>query len=308
MPDAVVVSDTTAYLPADLVDRLGIYAGAPLRELRLGAHRARVRHRSTTTRSSTSCAAAERLPTTSQPSVGDFASAYEPLLAERPRRGLDSHLREALGHRGIRAAGRRAAGARGQGRGAGPGDRLRERRPAAWACSCSCRAAAAKAGLDLDAIEARVAEARDDLQDLVRAGHAGVPQAWWTHRRRQRLDRIHAAREADPHDGRAASCSRWNACAPARAPSSGWWTTPASATSPARTAWVVQHISAPDQAAELTDRCREVFGCDPLFIGEIGPVLSAHTARGCWAWGPSPPVIWTDRRRGHNAPRWPSPG
>ena len=44
--------------------------------------------------------------------------------------------------------------------------------------------------------------------------------------------------------------------------------------------WVVQHISVPDQAAQLTDRCREVFGCDPLFIGEIGPVLSAHSGPG----------------------------
>ena len=27
--------------------------------------------------------------------------------------------------------------------------------------------------------------------------------------------------------------------------------------------WVVQHISAEDQAARLVERCREVFGCDP---------------------------------------------
>ena len=48
-------------------------------------------------------------------------------------------------------------------------------------------------------------------------------------------------------------------------------------------AWVVQHISAPDQAVALVDRCRELFGREPTFVSEIGPVLSAHTGRACWA-------------------------
>jgi len=52
--------------------------------------------------------------------------------------------------------------------------------------------------------------------------------------------------------------------------------------------WVVQHVSAADQAAELTDRCREVFGCDPLFIGELGPVLSAHIGPGMLGVGSIP--------------------
>jgi fatty acid-binding protein DegV len=45
-------------------------------------------------------------------------------------------------------------------------------------------------------------------------------------------------------------------------------------------AWVVQHIQAPDQAAALADRCREIFGHDEVFTSEIGPVLSAHTGPG----------------------------
>ena len=45
-------------------------------------------------------------------------------------------------------------------------------------------------------------------------------------------------------------------------------------------AWVVQHIQAPDQAAELEERCRELFGHDAVFTSEIGPVLSAHTGPG----------------------------
>jgi DegV family protein with EDD domain len=45
-------------------------------------------------------------------------------------------------------------------------------------------------------------------------------------------------------------------------------------------AWVVQHIQAHDQAAALADRCREVFGNEPVFVSEIGPVLGAHTGPG----------------------------
>jgi DegV family protein with EDD domain len=45
-------------------------------------------------------------------------------------------------------------------------------------------------------------------------------------------------------------------------------------------AWVVQHIQAPDQAAALAERCREIFGRDAVFTSEIGPVLGAHTGPG----------------------------
>jgi DegV family protein with EDD domain len=45
-------------------------------------------------------------------------------------------------------------------------------------------------------------------------------------------------------------------------------------------AWVVQHIQAPDQAAALVERCRELFGHDQVFTSEIGPVLAVHTGPG----------------------------
>ena len=53
-------------------------------------------------------------------------------------------------------------------------------------------------------------------------------------------------------------------------------------------AWVVQHINAPEQAAALEERCHEVFGCDPVFVSEIGPVLSAHTGPGLLGVGSIP--------------------
>ena len=52
--------------------------------------------------------------------------------------------------------------------------------------------------------------------------------------------------------------------------------------------WVLQHIAAGDQATRLSDRCREVFGRDPVLIGEIGPVLSAHTGPGLLGIGAIP--------------------
>jgi DegV family protein with EDD domain len=45
-------------------------------------------------------------------------------------------------------------------------------------------------------------------------------------------------------------------------------------------AWCVQHINAPDQAAELVERCRELFGHEPTIVSQIGPVLAAHTGPG----------------------------
>jgi DegV family protein with EDD domain len=44
--------------------------------------------------------------------------------------------------------------------------------------------------------------------------------------------------------------------------------------------WVVQHIQDPETARRLVAECRQVFGSDPVFVSEIGPVLGAHTGPG----------------------------
>ena len=44
--------------------------------------------------------------------------------------------------------------------------------------------------------------------------------------------------------------------------------------------WAVQHIQSPDQAELLIERCEEIFGRDPLFVSEVGPVIGTHVGPG----------------------------
>lgn len=50
-------------------------------------------------------------------------------------------------------------------------------------------------------------------------------------------------------------------------------------------AWVVQHIHDPDTARQLVDECRQVFGSDPVFVSEVGPVIGAHIGPGLIGFG-----------------------
>jgi DegV family protein with EDD domain len=45
-------------------------------------------------------------------------------------------------------------------------------------------------------------------------------------------------------------------------------------------AWVVQHIQDPETAELLAADCREIFQSKPAFISEIGPVIGAHVGPG----------------------------
>jgi DegV family protein with EDD domain len=45
-------------------------------------------------------------------------------------------------------------------------------------------------------------------------------------------------------------------------------------------AWVVQYIQDDGTAARLADDCREIFGREPAFVDEIGPVIGAHVGPG----------------------------
>ena len=45
-------------------------------------------------------------------------------------------------------------------------------------------------------------------------------------------------------------------------------------------AWVVQHVQDPENAQRLVEACRPIFGSDPVFTSEIGPVIGAHVGPG----------------------------
>jgi DegV family protein with EDD domain len=44
-----------------------------------------------------------------------------------------------------------------------------------------------------------------------------------------------------------------------------------------RDAWAVQHIRAPERAERLAERGRELFGNEPQFVSEVGPVVGVYT-------------------------------
>ncbi len=51
------------------------------------------------------------------------------------------------------------------------------------------------------------------------------------------------------------------------------------------TAWIVQHIHDPEAARALVEQCREIFHDDPVFVSEVGPVIGAHVGPGLLGFG-----------------------
>ena len=45
-------------------------------------------------------------------------------------------------------------------------------------------------------------------------------------------------------------------------------------------AWVIQHIQDFETADALAEDCREIFGCEPVYVSEVGPVIGAHVGPG----------------------------
>ena len=56
-------------------------------------------------------------------------------------------------------------------------------------------------------------------------------------------------------------------------------------------AWVVQHIRAGRRRRAPRRRGREVFGCEPAFVSEVGPVIGAHVGPGLVGFGGIPRAL-----------------
>ena len=63
------------------------------------------------------------------------------------------------------------------------------------------------------------------------------------------------------------------------------------------------HLRARGRPSELIERCREMFGCEPMFVSEIGPVLSAAHRAGPAGRGLGPAhCVQLDRRTAQERP------
>ncbi|HEX5852343.1 MAG TPA: DegV family protein [Solirubrobacteraceae bacterium] len=278
-----VVTDSTTYLPSSLVERWGVhrvslYVGwdgdlRPEHEYSdLDAFYARLKE-------------SPQLPTTSQPSVGDFLECYRPLVAAG-RDVLSIHI--AAGLSGTCESANEAArllAQEGQ-----PGTvRVLDGQTGAGGLGCMVllAASAAARGAPLERIVDMVDQGResldiwfclDTLEYLRKGGRIGAAQAMVgtalqikpiltfgteiapvgrvrTHRRA--LERM----VAYLHELHARGASDW----------------------------IVQHAQASEDAAMLVAQGAALFGSEPLFCTEVGPVLGAHLGSGVLVGGMTRP-------------------
>jgi DegV family protein with EDD domain len=282
MSPVTVVTDTTSYLPRELADREGIhqvslYVGwqdDQRREIELDGFDAFYERLRTD----------PDLPTTSQPSIGDFLAVWEPLL-EDGQDIVSIHL--AGGISGTCESARQAQGLLIE---RGLGERI-EVIDGETACGglgmvVLAAAAAAHKGAEKDAVAARAREARkalkiwfcvDTLEYLRRGGRIGNAQAWIGSTLKIKpilsldyeitpVERVRTAKRAFERMVQYAQELHEDGA----------------------DRWVVQHIQATEQAERLMDRCREIFGSEALFTSEVGPVIGTYTGPGLLGVGALP--------------------
>jgi fatty acid kinase fatty acid binding subunit len=270
-----VVCDTTAYLPSELLAERGI--GTVSLYVSVDGRQEPESEISDYADFYRRLRASEGGATTSQPSVGDFVSVYEPLL-DASREIVSVHI--SAGISGTCEAANQARDrliAEGK-----DGERIRvfDSRSAAGGmglCALAASAAAA-AGSDGEAVLARAQQAReelkmwfaiDTLEYLRRGGRIGGAAAWIGSALKIKPI-LTLEEEITPVERvrtRARSIERLRDYARQRHESG-------------LDGWVVQHIQDDETAAGLIEDGREIFGCEPAFVSEIGAVLGAHVGPG----------------------------
>jgi DegV family protein with EDD domain len=274
MAKVAIVTDTTHYLPGDLVaaneiHQVSLYVhwqDRDDREVDLPDFDGYYEHLRT----------APDLPTTSQPSVGDVLAVYEPLL-DAGHDVVSIHLSA-----GISGTYDSALAAKARLDEQGREGRI-EVVDSATACGglglvVLAAAAGARAGEDVEAVVRRAKAAReglnlwfciDTLEFLRRGGRIGAASSWLGTTLRikpilkveDQITPVERVRTSKRAFERMVDYLR-------------------AGHEDGADAWVVQHIQAPDQAEKLAERGREIFGSDPLFVSEIGPVIGTHVGPG----------------------------
>jgi len=269
-----VVTDSTHYLPADVLARYAMHVvslyvkrGDDLEResalTDLDAFYERLR-------------SAPDVPTTSQPSVGDFLAVYEPLL-DAGRDIISIHLSGAVsGTYGSALQAREQLAERGL------GDRVvvLDSRSGAAGLGLAAIAAARRAhdGAGLAEVSSHVSKAieqlrvwfcLDTLEYLRRGGRVGGAQAW-----------VGGALKIKPIltvDGEIKPVERVRTAGRAFDRMVDYLRT---MHAEGVDGWIVQHIQAPAEAQRLVDQGRELFGSEPLFVSEVGPVLGVYLGPG----------------------------
>jgi DegV family protein with EDD domain len=275
-----IVTDTCHYLPRDVIDAHGIHQVSlyihwgrqAQRESEItdyGAYYERLRR-------------APELPTTSQPSIGDFLAVYEPLL-DGGHDIVSIHLAG-----GMSGTVRAAEQAREQ-----LGSRVDRVHVFDSASACGgqglvllAAAAAVRDGADALATVQRAARARsmlkmwfaiDTLEYLRRGGRIAGAQAWLGSALKIKpiltvdseitpVERVRTSRRAFERMVELLRVCRQEGA----------------------DAWMVQHIQAPAEAQELAARGMEIVGREPCVISEIGPVIGTHVGPGLLGTGGIP--------------------
>jgi DegV family protein with EDD domain len=284
MSQVAVVTDSTSYLPAGVAEQHGVTV-VPLYVVFGGDRTVPETEITDYDAFFEELRSAETLPTTSQPSVGDFRAAYEPLLAEG-REIVSVHISGGLS--GTPEAARQAKESLEREDKGGERIQVVDSTTAAGGLGYMVLAAAkaARDGGNAEQVAAHVAEARkqlkmwfavDTLEFLRRGGRIGAASAWIGSTLKVKpiltVENEMTPVERVRTSGRA--FERMVDYAKQRRDSGA-------------DAWCVQHINAPDQAAALEERIGELFDSPPTIVSEIGPVLAAHTGPGLLGTGGLP--------------------
>src|SRR3954447_7237662 len=285
-----VVTDTTAYLPEELVAQHGIKRVSLYVSLE-GEQRPEIEIAGDEyTEFFERLGASAEGATTSQPSVGDFCAVYEPLLAEG-RNIVSIHLSAGISGT-CKSASQAKERLTAEGKG---GERIQvyDSRSACGGQAMVVLAAAAAANGGADGAATLEAAERcrdalemwfaiDTLEYLRKGGRIGAAQAWLGSALQIKpiltlgeeitpIERLRTRRRAFE---RMVDYARQRRDAGADA-------------------WIVQHIQDPETAQRLVGQCRELFDSEPIFVSEIGPVIGAHVGPGLIGTGGVPRALLT---------------
>ena len=278
-----VICDSTSYLPADVltdrgIEQVSLYVtleGEQRRETEIGDYAAFFER----LRNSADGA------TTSQPSVGDFVSAYRPHL-EAGREIASVHISAAISgtFEAAQQARRQLAD-----EGADPDlIQVHDSRSTCGGMGLSMLGAAkaADAGAGARDVIAAAEEVRDrldmwfavdTLEYLRKGGRIGAARAW-----------VGSALQIKPILTLEEEITPVERVRTRRRVFERLVELGRQLNESGNGAWVVQHIRDPESAERLVAEGREIFGSDPAFVSEIGPVIGAHTGPGLLGIGGAP--------------------